>query len=88
MSTVPEYLPPKWRESMEQRRACLLHFKPDRPLSVRRARSIALELVATVGAGEWDCGVVQLDASGRDWEFRFKPHVPLPTRPQLRSVPR
>lgn len=82
MTTLPEDLPPKWRENMKHRRACLFHYESDRSLSVARARSIALELIADNGKGEWDCGVVQLDAGGRDWEFRFKPHVPAAPRPR------
>ncbi len=87
MTRLPEDLPPKWRENMEQRRACLLRYESERPLSERKARAIALELVASIGDGEWECSVVQLDESRRDWEFRFKPHIDRVPRTRLRSVP-
>lgn len=86
MNGLPEHLPPKWLESMHQRRACLLHFESEKPLSPGRARFIALDLLASNGEGEWDCGVVQLDSGGCDWEFRFKPRVPPVDRPHRSSA--
>lgn len=80
MTSVPEDLPPKWRQNMQERRACLFHFEPDNPISARRARSIALELIVRTAEGEWACEVVQLDDDGRDWEFRYRPRRPRPRK--------
>lgn len=87
MTTLPEDLPPKWLESMQARRPCLFRFSCDRAIPISRARTVAQGLIDEHGDGEWDCDVVQLDRSRRDWEFRFKPRLPRVKRTRLRSVP-
>lgn len=71
----PEKLPPRWLDSMRQRRICLFHYRCHRSLTTTQAESVALELIADNGKGPWDFRVVQLDAAGRDWEFRFAPRL-------------
>jgi len=68
-------LPPRWRDNMRERRACLFHYRCERRLTVSQAESVAQDLIASNGTGEWDCRVVQLDAGGREWEFRFRPQA-------------
>jgi hypothetical protein len=70
-----EDLPPRWRDNMRERRACLFHYRCDRSLTADQAEAIALELIADNGTGRWHHSVVQLDTAGRDWEFRFKPRL-------------
>ena len=83
---LPAKLPPRWRDSMRLRRACLLHYQCERSLTARQAESVALELIEDNGEGRWHCMVVPLDASGRDWEFRFKPRLATATRPRIRTL--
>ena len=87
MPSQPDYLPPRWRENMQCRRACLLRFDAERPLSTRQADALAAELAESHGEGDWDCTTVQLDGNGREWEFRFKPHVAPIRRQRWLSAP-
>lgn len=68
-------LPPRWLESMRERRACLYRYRCPQTLTDTQAESVALELAKVNGTGRWDCSVVCLDGAGRDWEFRFKPRL-------------
>ncbi len=71
----PRRLPPRWCDSMRERRACLFHYRCETTISAAQAESVALELIKQNGKGQWDCRVVKLDAGGSDWEFRFKPQL-------------
>jgi hypothetical protein len=70
-----EGLPPRWRDNMRERRACLFRYRCDESLTPTEAESVAEELIADNGKGRWDFRVVQLDEGGCEWEFRFKPRL-------------
>lgn len=83
---LPDTLPPRWRDNMRQRRACLFHYRSERKLTEAQAESVALELIENNGEGRWEFSVVQLDASGSDWEFRFRPRLAKVVRMRTRTI--
>lgn len=83
---LPDTLPPRWLDNMRERRACLFHYRCDGSLTAAQAESVALELIARNGTGRWDYNVVQLDAGGREWEFRFKPQLAKIVRMRSRTI--
>lgn len=87
MINPPEYLPPRWRDSMRLRRSCLLHFDAERTLSQKQAGKLADGLAADHGKGKWHCQAVQLDGRGREWEFRFTPMLASVRQPRPGPFP-
>lgn len=85
MATAEE-LPPRWLDSMQQRRPCLFHYRSERALTERQVEAVALKLIADNGTGDWHHRVVRLDSAGRDWELRFRPRLAKVIRLRTRTL--